>query len=358
MSNAYSNLKAAYHLEDIKALRDKKPNPPRHVQIILSDLCNQDCSFCAYRMTGGFSTENFGIQTEKGFKKNPNRMIPFKKVEEILHDCQKMGVKAVQFTGGGEPTLHPDYIKIFEIAQFLGLQTGLVTNGTKFNDWDFPILRRMSWIRVSLDAGHPKTYEKIRNSKLWPRVITNIKLLGKGFNGPLVGVGFVITKDNYKEIYSAAKIVKESGISYMRVAAMFSAEGSKYYKDIYEDILGDIEYTKAMLTTANFKLIDLFSHRLSDLDQGSPKNPFCGYQHFTLYIGGDQKLYRCCTTSYTTHGEIGDLKNQSLKDWWENEATEAYKDFDAQTCHHCQFNAQNELINSLVKNPPLHADFV
>lgn len=358
MSNAYSNFKAAYHLDDIKAFRNKKPNPPRHVQIILSDLCNQNCSFCAYRMDGGFSTENFREISSIGLiKKNPNRKIPTEKVFEILKDCSEIGVKAIQFTGGGEPTLHPDYLSIFQEAHRLNFQTALVTNGTRFEDWDFATLNRMSWIRVSLDAGNKDTYEKIRESKLWNKVISNIKTLGKFTNGPLVGVGFVITKDNYKEIYDAAKIVKEAKIPYMRIAAIFSNEGSKYYKDIYESILTDITYAKEMLSTANFKLIDLFSHRLSDLDQGSPVNSFCGYQHFTLYIGGDQKLYRCCTTSYTSHGEIGDLKNMSLKNWWMNEAEDAYKDFDAQTCHHCQFNAQNEVINNLI-TPPLHVDFV
>jgi hypothetical protein len=107
-----------------------------------------------------------------------------------------------------------------------------------------------------------------------------------------------------------------------------------------------------------FKVIDLFSHRINDLDQGSPDYPLCGYQHFTVYIGGDQKVYRCCTTSYTKHGEVGDLSKMSFKEWFESkERYELYRNFNPSTCHHCQFNNQNEVINYLVSTPD-HVEFV
>src|SRR6185436_2555124 len=43
---AYSDLKAAWHLDKIAALRSGKQIVPAQVQLILSDLCNQDCHFC------------------------------------------------------------------------------------------------------------------------------------------------------------------------------------------------------------------------------------------------------------------------------------------------------------------------
>ena len=144
-SAAYSDLKALWHSHLIGELRDGKRIVPPHVQLIISDLCNQDCHFCAYRMSGGFSTEQFA---DSDGNKNPRRRIPTRKCLEILEDCAELGVKAIQFTGGGEPTVHPDHMLIFERAQSLGLKTSLVTNGYRLcSGWE-DIFPKMDWIRV------------------------------------------------------------------------------------------------------------------------------------------------------------------------------------------------------------------
>lgn len=355
MTNEYSSLKAAWHIEKIARLRDGLQIVPSHVQLIISDLCNQNCHFCAYRMDGGFSTENFGEMKVGELIKNPNRRIPKDKAIEILNDCVDVGVKAVQFTGGGEPTAHPDHISIFEIARGLGLKVGLVTNGLVMREPE--VLANMDWVRISLDAGTAETYEKIRESKGFNKVLNNVRTLVDLDTPCVIGMGFVVTRENWEEIPRTCSLVKELGVSYIRIAAMFSEEGSEYYKGIGFDITMMLEAVK-VLEDDNFKVVDLFSQRISDLDQGSPKQEFCGYQNFTVYIGGDQKVYRCCTTSYTKHGEVGNLKNQTFKKWltsWEKE--EAYSKFDARSCHHCQFHSQNEVINYLV-NEPTHVDFV
>ena len=356
MTNEYSSLKAAWHIEKISRLRDGLQIVPTHVQLIISDLCNQNCHFCAYRMDGGFSTEQFGEMKEGKLIKNPNRRIPKDKAIEILNDCADVGVKAIQFTGGGEPTVHPDHIDIFKHAKWLGLKTGLVTNGLVMRD--FETLANMDWVRISLDAGTSESYENIRESKGFDKVLSNIRTL-VGVGTPcVIGIGFVVTRENWEEIGKACEIAKGLGVSYIRLSAMFSEEGSGYYKGITPRIKGALRSVRE-LETDSFKIVDLFSHRLDDLDQGSPKESFCGYQNFTVYVGGDQKVYRCCTTSYTKHGEVGDLREQTFKEWlvsWEKK--ELYEKFDARSCHHCQFHSANEIINYMVNEEPTHVDFV
>ena len=361
MTNEYSSLKAAYHIEKIARLRDGLQIVPSHVQLIISDLCNQNCHFCAYRMDGGFSTEQFGETKDGKLIKNPNRRIPEGKAIEILNDCADVGVKAVQFTGGGEPTAHPHHIDIFRHAKWLGLKTGLVTNGLVMREPE--VLANMDWVRISLDAGTSETYEKVRESKGFDKVLANIKTLVELDTPCVIGIGFVVTKENWTEIVRACKIAKDLGVSYIRLAAMFSEEGSRYYEGIrvipvYWDTIEEAIQDAKDHETASCEIVDLFSHRLRDLDQGSPKHEFCGYQNFTVYIGGDQRIYRCCTTSYTKHGEVGNLTNQTFKEWltsWEKK--ELYEKFDARSCHHCQFHSQNSVINYLV-NEPTHVDFV
>lgn len=321
-------MKPAWHLDRISQLREGKRIHPVHMQLIISDFCNQNCHFCAYRMDGGL--------THIG---NPKRFIPTKKAIEILNDAKEAGVQSIQFTGGGEPTVHKDHERIFQQAWDLGFKTGLVTNGTNLKDWPF------DWVRVSLDAGTEKTYQKIRESKLWDKVM-KIKPVG------YFGIGFVVTRENLFEIEDATKIAAGMGANYIRITAMFSDKGTEYYKGklktIQKGILAAKEYE-----TDDFKVVDLFDHRMGDLDHGNPTVDECHYQKFTVYVGGDLKVYRCCSTAYTSLGEVGNLQNMRFSEWLSHDP---YTGFDPRQCQVCQFNAQNEVLQYMVGRP-MHVEF-
>lgn len=343
---SYSQTKPAWHIDRIEALRAGRIPVPVHVQLVLSDLCNHDCSFCAYRMSSGLSYELF-VTPETH---NPNRRISTSKAVEIIQDCATLGVKAIQFTGGGEPTVHKDHEALFAFAQDQGMQTALVTNGVKLKVSD-PFLR-MTWVRVSVDAGTPETYSAVRrvDRSHWTKVWENIEAFAKAYDGTL-GVGFVVTRENWREIKSAAVLAKTAGASSLRVGAVFSADGESYYDGLSENI-GQVIAEAMECNGDGFEVIDLFGRRMTDLHDGSPSDPFCGYQHFTTYIGADLNVYRCCNTAYTTRGTVGSLKDARLAD-----VLAARPAFDARDCNFCQFNGQNRAIASLILEPT-HAAFV
>jgi MoaA/NifB/PqqE/SkfB family radical SAM enzyme len=348
-------------MDKIAQLRNGEQIVPKQVHFIISDLCNQDCHFCAYRSSTGMTTEQFGADTGKGFTMNPNRMIESGKACEILNDMAELGVKAVQFTGGGEPTVHPDHLLLFAHAQALGMQTSLVTNGARLREGWEGVFNKMAWIRVSVDAGKPETYGRVRRvpPSQYGRTIDNIERMGRVLPPScLFGAGFVVTRENYKEIFEGCLNLKHAGVSYVRLCAMFSTDGPAYYEGIYKEIKGRIAGAKA-LEDDEFKIVDLFGDRISDLREHSPDYSFCGYQQFVTYIGGNLKVYRCCTTSYTAHGEVGDLSDKTFKQWFTSERKNGrYAEFDARTCAVCQFNGQNRVINYLLETEPIHVDFV
>lgn len=361
MSNAaYSDLKAAWHLDKIDEMRHGAQIVPPHVQLILSDLCNQDCSFCSYRMSNGLSSEQFA--DEHG-NKNPNRRISTAKALEILDDCASLGVRAIQFTGGGEPTAHPDHLLIFEYAQNLGLETSLVTNGIVFRqDWE-NVLPKMKWVRVSVDASSPAQYAAVRRVKpeFYATAMGHIAMLAaeiyKQGTDCLLGVGYVLTPENWTDAYEGVRLIRETGAHNVRLSAMFSTEGTRPYEGIYDDIRAEIDNIKT-LDREGFRVIDMFGNRIADLVQHAPDYEFCGHQQFNMYIGGNLKVYRCCTTAYTRHGEVGDLTNQRLSSWfYSQQKQEAYGAFDARSCSVCQFGSKNKVINYL-KGTPVHVNFV
>ncbi len=360
MSNAaYSDLKAAWHLDRIAEIRDGGQIVPTQVQLILSDLCNQDCHFCSYRMSGGLSSEQFAQDGNK----NPNRKIPTDKAIEILNDCATLSVKAIQFTGGGEPTVHPDHLALFEYAQTLGLETALVTNGVLFRPGWENVLPKMKWVRVSIDAGTPEEYARVRRVKpeFYGVAMGHIAMLAaeieKQGTDCLLGVGYVITRENWSDAFDGVRIIRATGAANVRLSAMFSTEGAAYYDGVYDDIKAEITRIKT-LETETFKVIDLFGNRIADLVQHAPDYEFCGYQQFNCYVGGNLHVYRCCTTAYTLHGDVGDLTNQSFAKWfYSEEKKKKYAEFDARSCQTCQFNQKNRVINYLVNQEPTHVNF-
>lgn len=345
MTDLYSQAKPVYWLDRLATLRTGVSPVPVHVQMVLSDLCNQDCGFCAYRMSSGLSNELF----PEGNRKNPNRMIPADKAREIIDDCAAVGVKAIQFTGGGEPTMHPEHLDMFARAQAHGIATALVTNGVRL-DATHPAVRAMSWIRVSVDAGSPGTYARIRrvSEKHWPIVWRHVAQLVEHCAGT-VSVGFVVTEDNFRELNAAAEMARAAGVANIRVGAVFSADGKAHYRNI-EAIRESIVEAKKRHGDL---IVDLFDRRIEDLESGSPADPLCGYQYLSTYIGGDLGVYRCCNTAYSRAGKVADLHDARFRDLF-GQPLEA---FDARLCRFCQFRGQNKVI-SATQTKPTHAEFV
>jgi cyclic pyranopterin phosphate synthase len=384
---AYSPLKAVRHLDVVQAVRDGDPWRPVHVQLILSDLCNQACGFCAYRDPSYSSSQLFyeikpgtaGLRRDQGHPErnyNPNRMIAIEKALEILNDCAELGVSGIQFTGGGEPTVHPDFFRIVGRAQALGMATSLVTNGVllgkRFADgsrgdpaWS-RVIRPMSWIRVSLDAGAPATYARIRNVPDWhfPSALAAIRQARAGRDldgrGPVIGVGYVVTPDNWREVLVGARLAKESGADNIRISAQFSADDEALFAGFHEEAAILCRAAERELSDDSFAVINRFSEKLEDLKQKAPDYDVCGYQFFTTYIGADLNVYRCCVLAYNERGIIGSLKDRSFQDlWMSQERVDEMGHFDARGCDRCQFNGINRNLDYMLRpQDPPHSEFV
>lgn len=367
-SEIYSPFKVVHHMDSICQLRNGEQPVPSQVQLVISDVCNHDCSFCAYRMSGYTSNENFGVldSTSEQVENNPNRKIPYEKCIEIIKDCKEIGVKAIQFTGGGEPTTHPDHPKIFQEVIDLGMDLALITNGAILRPNVIKTLAHAKWVRVSVDAGTPETYSKIRKIKKekFNNTLKNISKLveAKAQSSDtdlLVGVGYVVDQNNFGEIYKFAKIASEIGVDNMRIGAIFTSEGFEYHRGHHAAVVEQIQRIKDDFQSDSFTIFDAFKDRIDDLVHESPDYDSCGYMHFDTYIGGDLKVYSCCNNAYSKHGEMGSIKNQSFKEFWmSDKKINAYNSLKASDCKRCMFNAKNKFINYLLMEDPAHVNFV
>jgi len=356
----YSPTKATWHIDRIGALRKGEQIVPVYLQFILSDLCNQDCFFCAYRASHGLSQELFSVTNEDGSRNhNPKRLIKTEKALEILKDAKQLGVSCVVFTGGGEPTAHPDLLKIMGFALDLGLECALNSNGVLLRPGWEEIYPRLTYVRFSVDAGTPEEYAAVRNTrpedyqKVLGHIAQVVKRVEDAESKCVVGCGYVVTPDNHVNIGTGIVNLRETGAKYVRLAAMQSMDGESAYGERYESARQACKYAET-LSGDGFKVINMFD----DVMGSRPNYEFCGMQQFVTYIGADLSVYRCCYTAYTKHGRIGDLTDQTFASWFYSEPKKlAIGDFDARSCATCPLNVKNQAINDMVAIP-VHVNFV
>ena len=356
-SGIYSELKPVWWY----AREQKLPDAPKQIQLILSDLCNQDCHFCAYRMSGYSSNELFlgGSEPSPYGHNNPKRWIPTERALSLVQEIHDAGVLSIQFTGGGEPTVHPEHEAIFAKTLHLGLRASLVSNGVRWGEnLICNLLPRFDWVRVSIDAGNCESYAKLRRTPVsnWNRVWANVRWLADSIKEQKtptsLGLGFVVTPESYKEIVQFAEVASKSGADNIRYSAMFSPDDEKPFVGIYDEVRVLIEKARRIVGDALI-VHDNFGSRFEDLKQHAPDYRFCSYQFYTGYIGGDLKSYRCCVLAYNRRGLIegGDLSKQSFKDFWQSkEREDDLNALDARGCPRCQFNEKNRSMNYVIGN--------
>lgn len=107
---------------------------PISLQIAPTDKCNLSCSFCSVKNRVG-------------------DQISFEETARCLDELARLGLKSVEFTGGGEPTMYPHLCNLIELADGLKLQIGLITNGillTKKVNQHY--LDMLDWVRISMNS--------------------------------------------------------------------------------------------------------------------------------------------------------------------------------------------------------------
>ena len=114
---------------------------PITADIFLTNYCNNKCKYCTY---GRWKLERDAkAMTYEEFIKYADRL-------------QKLGVQGFILTGGGEPTICPDFTRITKWLEDKGIHYGVNTN---LNELE---LIKPDYLKVSLDGYDEESYERSR----------------------------------------------------------------------------------------------------------------------------------------------------------------------------------------------------
>jgi len=166
--NSAKLLSQVYRWRDIK--RGAVINPPVLVTIDPTNNCGLSCIWC----------------NSDYILKRRHQHLSKKVLLEIADFLGKWkhkdyGIEACCIAGGGESLLNPATYDLIDRLIENNIQVGVVTNGVQMNK-HFDTLSKCTWVGVSVDAGTPETFKKIKGKDKYDTVIDNMRNLIKYAN--------------------------------------------------------------------------------------------------------------------------------------------------------------------------------
>lgn len=348
-SELYSSFKASHHLERIDALRRGELIAPTHIQIDLTNKCNHDCKYCFYR----------GVNSNIVTQFDEKAVMPFNTFKAVIEEMKRLEIPAIQITGGGEPLMYPDFLNVMDLLNSTELEVALVTNGALLSDKIIDRLHKLAWIRISIDAATSETYGIIQNCNPneFEKVLNNIDKLVKRLTNTVIGISFIVSPENYKEIYEAVKLYKSLGVHNVRFSIAYTKDQTKIFEPFMSEMF-ELTRQAKKLNEENFRIFDLNLDHMVHL--GAKKQyKVCGYSHFTVAIEANGAVRPCCTMKGLPHSNFGNLKEQSFGDIWFGERRKKWlKHFNSSKCELCWMDSKNLFIEYIINEEPMHVNFV
>jgi MoaA/NifB/PqqE/SkfB family radical SAM enzyme len=132
----------------------------RRLTIELTNICNLHCSYC--------------LRDDDALYHSPANFLAAEFFSQLASQAREvMGVTNLVFTGG-EPTLHPQFARLIEIAEANGQMVSFVTNGWHFDRiWPTLLAHRQAITHVgfSLDGVTRESHDHWRGEGSFVRVV-------------------------------------------------------------------------------------------------------------------------------------------------------------------------------------------
>ena len=312
--------KLIYHPERVAALKDAgrdwekhKKLRPIYAEISTSGACNHRCTFCSVDYIG-YKSVFLSREVLKSF----------------YISAAKIGLKSVMFAGDGEPLLNPEINEIVKDAADQNIDTSFTTNGVHINDkFINESLNKVSWIKVSLNAGTKESYERIHRTnikdfdKVWENVEKCISHRQKGGCKTTFGVQSLILPDNIDTLGELAERARDKGMDYLvlkpyvhnRYMKQEGYEDIDYTSKLYRETIHNVKQNHE---TESFKIISR-ENALSKLIGQVERYTTCwSTPALWFYISGNGSVYACGAHVGNPMFELGNINNKLMEEIWES----------------------------------------
>lgn len=315
---------------------------PFSVYLEVTQACNLRCIHC-------FAAE--------GGKK---AILPLEKIVELFDSMHEMGVLHLTLSGG-EPTLHPQFSRILELATDSSMAFTILTNATRF-ERNPELLEQIiecsrsrnkaMTLGISLDGVTAESHEKIRGApgsyELTKRAIE--KLADAGVKQ--ITLHMMMCNHNFGELDALVDWAVEMGVEQVVPFDLLPYGGGKTMAGLglsFDQQLQLFENVRRLRTRFSGKIRispprhchNGFSTLLGRVKERTAPRPFCSAGIKEIAIRADGKIHPC-PFIWADEFTLGNLYEDSLIDAWHSEKLGffrgGYRVSELGKCANCQFN--------------------
>jgi len=316
---------------------------PRFISCWVSEVCNLDCTYCFFSDTNHEKSHQY-IDKEKFLG--------------WLLQAKTAGAESLEFSGGGEPTLHPDFQDIYERAWGMGYQLGIITHACNPMPLE-SMVQHFKYIRCGLDAATVETHDAIKRNKrkdYWfHKAIENIKEIVrlrdlekdgvKSNNGFQVGIKVVLNSINKHELIPLMKMAEDLRVNYIQI---------KYEHSSNHNI--EPEELARLQAQADQQGFNGFTKVLCNLShQHATVKCFMSPIHTVVTATG--KILQCC---FFESRPIGTIFQPFHEVWGSEQHRKVIEMTTVEECDKidCRWNYFNRKMKELIEDPLAQSSFI
>jgi radical SAM protein with 4Fe4S-binding SPASM domain len=287
---------------------------PNHMIIELTYSCNFRCKHCY-------------VEAEPGRKE----FIDFDSLIKWLEEYKNKGGVLVELTGG-ECILHKDFFKILDYCAKNFLLIAITTNGSLLTEEKINLLESYKdkiVISVSLDSYNESFFNKFRVTKDgYKKVINALKILGE--RKFFYRVSMVVYDENFDDIEPTLLLAEKLGASNFSFSPVFEAGRSK--------ILSNINKVAEAFIKMKEKYGDfVFAVSENQIKQYT-KNKNCGSGYKSVTLSPDGELRTCIM--FNNLWSLGNLNKKTFNEIFENGIGNLFYKLESpsdETCGNCKY---------------------
>ncbi len=182
--------------------------PPRYLPIVLmfiTDKCNLRCRMCGV----------CELERDRG----PEKELSTEEWFAVIDAADRLGTTLVSISGG-EPLLRADLYDMIRHARGKGMTVHMCTNGTLMTADKARRLRDsgVSTVSISVESPRAELHERLRGEGSFEPTLAAVKLLRETAPEIRVGINYLITRQNYKNMAEMVEFAEALGVHQIKFA--------------------------------------------------------------------------------------------------------------------------------------------
>lgn len=272
---------------------------PFSIYLEITDSCNLSCSHC-YKNASEVSTQS--------------HFLAYESVESLIKQCSGK-INHLVITGG-EPTIHPQIIRILQCCFDYGVSVDLITNGIMLANMPDYIISKLNSIKISYygydsssyclitSSGHGHNYQRMRDS-----IIRVFQLSSNAIVGITLNTIFCKNLDKIMDDLVSCGVTRlELGRPVLAGRAV--SDDKNIWSPVASRNLKSMEFISSIIE--KYDSIDIrivgYQNEPSNVDSIIDCNglPYCGYDKLVISPEG---VIRPCLNIPDEFSSLGNIEN-------------------------------------------------